>query len=154
MSRGLELKVPPVAVVLIVAAAMWLLSIYVPALAFPLPWHKTLAALLAAAGVTLGLAGVVTFRRAGTTVHPHRPDKTSALVTSGVYRYTRNPMYLGLLLALTAWAVYLAHVLAFALLPAFVVYMNRFQITPEENALSEKFGPAFVAYKRSVRRWL
>ena len=154
MSRGLELKVPPVVVVLVAGFAMWLASVLVPALALDLPWRRTIAAILAGAGILLGVAGVATFRRAGTTVHPQHPEKASAMVTSGVYRYSRNPMYLGLLLLLAAWAVHLANVLAFVILPLFVAWMNRFQIAPEERALAANFGTHFDAYRRSVRRWL
>jgi protein-S-isoprenylcysteine O-methyltransferase Ste14 len=76
------------------------------------------------------------------------------MVTSGIYRLSRNPMYLGFLFGLTGWAIFLSHVLALALLPAFVAYMNRFQISSEEQALAARFGAEFVAYKDSVGRWL
>jgi len=73
---------------------------------------------------------------------------------SGVYRLTRNPMYLGFLLVLLGWAIFLSNALAFLLLPAFIFYMNRFQIEPEEKALTSLFGQQFVAYTSRVRRWL
>jgi protein-S-isoprenylcysteine O-methyltransferase Ste14 len=76
------------------------------------------------------------------------------MVTSGVYGVSRNPMYVGFLLVLIGWAAFLSHALAFALLPLFVAYMNRFQIEPEERALSAKFGGQFQEYRRSVRRWV
>jgi len=151
---ALELKVPPVALVLIFAALMWLASAYVPSLAFRLPWRTVVAVAFVSAGIIIGLAGVVAFRKAGTTVNPTKPGATSAMVTSGVYRLSRNPMYVGLLFALTGLAVFLSHVLAFAFLPIFAAYMNRFQISPEERVLSAKFGSEFSAYKQSVRRWL
>jgi protein-S-isoprenylcysteine O-methyltransferase Ste14 len=100
------------------------------------------------------LLGVVSFRRAGTTVNPLQPEATSALVVSGIYRRTRNPMYLGMLLVLLGWAVLLAHALGFALAAAFVPLMNRLQIGPEERTLTATFGPAFAAYQSAVRRWL
>jgi protein-S-isoprenylcysteine O-methyltransferase Ste14 len=83
-----------------------------------------------------------------------KPGSASSLVVEGVYKITRNPMYLGFLLALVGWAVCLANPLSFALIPAFVVYMNRFQIAPEEEALETVFKDIFRAYKASVRRWL
>jgi len=76
------------------------------------------------------------------------------MVTSGIYRLSRNPMYVGILLMLAAWAVYLANILSASWLPLFVGYMNRFQITPEENALLAKFGGAYASYLKTVRRWL
>jgi protein-S-isoprenylcysteine O-methyltransferase Ste14 len=136
------------------AAAMWLASGLLPGLAWTLPGQGLLALLLAIAGLAFAIAGVVAFRRAGTTVDPTRPGAASAMVTSGVYRISRNPMYLGFLLLLTAWAVRLSHPVAFAFLPAFALYMNRFQIRPEERALAERFGADAAGYFRSVRRWL
>ena len=119
-----------------------------------LPGHVVLAVLLAAVGLVICVAGVVQFRRAKTTVNPLTPETTTAMVTSGIYRFSRNPMYLGFLLALTGWAVFLSHVLVFVFLPLFVVYMNRFQIIREERALAAKFGRHFTDYRGSVRRWL
>jgi len=151
---ALELKVPPAALVLIFAVAMWLVSVYEPSLAFTLPWRAAVAVAFVGVGIIISLVGVVAFRNAKTTVNPTKPGTTSTMVTSSVYRFSRNPMYAGFLLALIGWAAYLSHALALALLPAYVAYMNRFQIAPEERALSAKFGPAFAAYKQSVRRWL
>jgi protein-S-isoprenylcysteine O-methyltransferase Ste14 len=76
------------------------------------------------------------------------------MVRSGIYRHTRNPMYLGMLLVLAAWAVWLASPAAFAVLPVFLLYLNRYQIEPEERILAGLFGGEFDAYRRSVRRWL
>jgi protein-S-isoprenylcysteine O-methyltransferase Ste14 len=73
---------------------------------------------------------------------------------AGIYRHTRNPMYRGVLFALAAWAVWLASLATFAVLPAFVLYMNRLQIEPEERVLAGLFAGEFAAYPRSVRRWL
>jgi len=89
-----------------------------------------------------------------TTVNPMRPDSTSSLVVSGIYKYTRNPMYLGFLLVLVGWAIFLSNLAAFALLPAFVVYMNHFQIGPEERALGSLFAQEYQAYHARVRRWI
>lgn len=133
---------------------MWLVSSALPALTLHLPMRHALAVVLEVLGACITVAGVVGFRWAGTTVNPLRPQAASALVTSGVYRWTRNPMYLGMLLGLAGGGVYLAHGLAWLLLPLFVAYMNRFQIRVEERALSERFGAAYTRYKHSVRRWL
>ena len=83
-----------------------------------------------------------------------RPDSTSSLVVSGIYKYTRNPMYLGFLLVLLGWATFLSNITALALLPVFVVYMNRFQIGPEERALGSLFAQEYKAYHARVRRWI
>ncbi len=152
--NALELKIPPVALALLVGAAMWGVAVWVPGLAGPLPRLPAVALLLVLAGALVALLGVASFRRAKTTVNPTTPGAASALVDSGIYRYSRNPMYLGLLLVLAGWGLWLAHALALLGLPAFVVYMNRFQIAPEERALTAVFGDAFAAYRHKVRRWI
>jgi protein-S-isoprenylcysteine O-methyltransferase Ste14 len=150
----LELKVPPLAVVIVCAVAMWLVSVAAPAFRIALPFRHALAFALIAAGAAITLFGIVAFARARTTVNPLKPDAASALVDSGIYRLTRNPMYLGFLIALVGLAVFLANALAVLLLPGFVLYMNRYQIVPEEKALAGRFGAAFSAYEAKVRRWL
>ena len=152
--RSLELKVPPPAVALVIAVLMWLLSLAAPALAFAIPARTLIAIILAAAGVATAIAGVVTFARAKTTVNPTTPERSSSLVSWGIYRMTRNPMYLGLLLELTAWAIFLSNALPFLLLPVYMLYINRFQIAPEERALTSLFGREYSAYQSRVRRWI
>jgi protein-S-isoprenylcysteine O-methyltransferase Ste14 len=152
--HALSLKVPPPIVAFLMAVMMWLIARAAPSFAFMLPAHRALAGCVALTGVVISMTGVASFRRARTTVNPLRPEKASSLVVSGIYKLTRNPMYLGLLLVLVAWAVYLSNAPAFILLPAFILYMNRFQIGPEEDALSSLFGPEFAKYKARVRRWL
>ena len=113
-----------------------------------------LAVILAFVGFSIDIAGVLSFLRAKTTIHPMKPGATSALVTSGVYALSRNPMYVGLLIVLVAWAMYLASVWTLAGPAAFVLYINRFQIMPEERTLAAAFGDSYSSYKRAVRRWL
>jgi protein-S-isoprenylcysteine O-methyltransferase Ste14 len=150
----LELKLPPVALGVIVAALMWFASSATPAFDFLFPAHSLFAVSLALIGAAICLSGVVSFRRARTTVNPMKPGSTSTLVVSGVYRYTRNPMYLGFLLVLLGWAAFLSNPVALVLLPAFVVYMNRFQIGPEERVLASLFAPEYPVYHARVRRWI
>lgn len=152
--QALELKVPPVALGVLVAALMWLASWAMPTFAFHFPIHTVLPVGVAAVGAIISGLGIVSFRQARTTVNPMKPEAASSLVVSGVYRLTRNPMYLGFLLILLGWAIFLSNVLTFLFLPPFVFYMNRFQIEPEEQALRSLFGPQFLAYTRRVRRWL
>jgi protein-S-isoprenylcysteine O-methyltransferase Ste14 len=151
---ALELKVPPIALVLATALVMWLTSLAVPSFGVPAIARISASLVLIAVGVLIALAGVASFRRARTTVNPTKPTSTSSLVSVGVYSVTRNPMYLGFLLVLLGWAVFLSNALAFVVAAAFVLYMNRFQIAPEERALSAMFGAEFSAYKAKVRRWL
>lgn len=150
----LELKIPPPAVALLLAAAMWGLGRLMPLLELAPAMRMTVASLIAVAGLGFDLAGVIAFSRAKTTVNPLRPDKTATVVTSGIYRITRNPMYVGMALILLAWAVFLSS--AWALLGplVFVLYITRFQIKPEERALAARFGRSYADYLASVRRWL
>lgn len=153
MLNALELKVPPLALVFVSGALMWLVSAS-PTFTIALPWRSTFAPIFYTVGSAIVVAGVLTFRRMKTTVNPLTPEATTTMVTSGIYRFTRNPMYLGFFLVLIGWAIYLSNWLAFAVLPLFVWYMNRFQILPEERALGSKFPEAFTTYTRSVRRWV
>lgn len=150
----LELKIPPPLVGLLCAGAMWTLASHTPPLDIPKTALFIMAAGLSTSGFFVMLAGAVSFYRARTTVNPHKPEATTALVTSGVYRYTRNPMYLGLLLLLIAWAVYLSSPAALIGALVFWLYIGRFQIRPEERALATLFGSAFSEYTARVRRWL
>jgi protein-S-isoprenylcysteine O-methyltransferase Ste14 len=119
-----------------------------------LPGARGIAVGLFVVGVMISVLGVVSFRRAKTTVNPLQPAKASTLVATGIYRLSRNPMYLGFLVCLLGWAVLLSHPTAFLLLPLFVLGMNRWQIVPEEQALALRFGPEFAAYQARTRRWL
>jgi protein-S-isoprenylcysteine O-methyltransferase Ste14 len=150
----LELKVPPPAVALLLGFVMWLASSLVAPVEVSFGSRVGVAVVLACVGLAVGLAGIVSFRRAKTTINPTKPMATSSLVTSGAFRFTRNPMYLSLLLYLLAWSVYLSNVLALVFVPVFVLYINQFQIKPEERALSSLFGSEYAAYKGRVRRWL
>jgi protein-S-isoprenylcysteine O-methyltransferase Ste14 len=150
----LELKIPPVAVALITAACMWFAARAVPEFDVPFTGHVVVSGMVALSGGFIALSGVLAFSRAGTTVNPMKPGSSSSLVVTGIYSVTRNPMYLGLLLVLLAWAIYLANVLTVLLLPGFVWYMGRYQIEPEEKALAALFGPEFAAYAARVRRWI
>ncbi len=152
--NALELRVPPLAVLLIAGVLMGMIALWMPSLAWSQAIRVGIGAAFAAIGILIAVSGLVAFRRARTSASPLRPDKASSLVASGIYRYTRNPMYFGMLLVLIGWAVYLARPWALAVLPVFVIYMNRFQIGPEERALAGIFGAEFDAYRNRVRRWM
>lgn len=150
----MALRIPPVLVVFIAALFIWGIARFVPFPSFVVPGKGLVSVLLGALGAVVSVLGVASFRRAKTTVNPMHPEQASVLVDSGIYRFTRNPMYLGFAIVLLAWCVYLSAWPALLVVAAFVVYMNQFQIKPEESALEARFGAAFVAYKKSVRRWL
>lgn len=119
--QALELRIPPLVLLALAAALMWLLAAAVPTASFNNSWNTHLALLAMISGVAIVLLGVVAFRRAGTTVDPRVPQRTSQVVNSGIYRRSRNPMYLGFLLVLSGWALYLSNGLCFLLLPLFIV---------------------------------
>ena len=133
---------------------MWLVAWETPALDFDCPVRRILAAAAVAIGLSVAATGVLSFRMAETTVNPMKPDSSSALVVSGIYRWTRNPMYLGFLCILIGWGIFLSNAAAFLVLPGFVFYLNRFQIEPEEQALTRLFGETFLTYRSRVRRWI
>ena len=152
--KSLELKIPPPFLALCFAILMWFAGWLVAPLRLPLDARLGVALALGIAGQFISVNGVIAFRRAKTTINPFRPAAASSLVSEGVYRYTRNPIYVGLLLTLAGWAAFLSNPLALLFLPLFVLYINRFQIDPEERALSSLFGAEYADYKNRVRRWL
>jgi len=151
---ALELKIPPPLVMLLTGLLMWLMGKMLPTVPFRLPLQAALSLLVLIAGACLIAFSVALFIRAKTTIEPTRPGRAATLVVTGFNRISRNPMYLGMLLWLLAWALWLGNLLAFLGLPFFVLYMNRFQISLEERFLAEKFGQQYQEYLERVRRWL
>jgi len=152
--QALELKIPPPVVALLVAVAMWGISLATPAVVVTTSIRVSVAIAIALAGFGIAISGALAFARVRTTVSPLKPETTSSLVTAGVYRFTRNPMYVGVALILLAWAVFLSSPLALPGPLVFIFYIGRFQIVPEERVLSAKFGAAYSAYRAKVRRWI
>jgi protein-S-isoprenylcysteine O-methyltransferase Ste14 len=152
--KSLELRIPPPAIAVAIAAAMWALSRVTPSLQLSMGIRLMLALAVALAGVVFSVAGVISFRRAKTTLNPTKPQLTSSLVSSGIYTVTRNPMYVGLLLGLIAFAIFLSAPWALLGPAAYFLYIGRFQIEPEERALAALFGAEYSAYLSKVRRWL
>lgn len=148
------LKIPPPIITLLVFSGMYLLSRFLPLWQTDLSWFSTLGFTLMACGICLDLIGAIQFHRARTTINPLKPENSSAIVTTGLYKISRNPMYLGMLVVLTGVAFVLKSLSAFLLLPLFVGLINRLQIMPEETILEKKFPVAYPAYKKTVRRWL
>ncbi len=150
----LENKIPPPLYGLTFLLLMWVLHRHFPVVnLIDMPWNYVGPGLILLA-IVMDVGALLLFRKADTTVNPLHPQRASYLVTDGIYRFTRNPMYLGLLVILTGWAVYLGSLSPFIVLPLFVWLMTRFQITAEERALVEKFGATYLEYKDRVRRWI
>lgn len=150
----LDLKIPPPIVALACAGLAWVLAHYTPGLLIPFPGQVWIAAAFVLAGIALDLSGLVVFRKARTTINPLAPGKSTAIVQTGPYAFTRNPMYLGMASVLLGYCIYLAHPLSALAVAFFCAYITRFQIIPEERLLLGKFGEAYARYKDAVRRWI
>ena len=152
--RALENLIPPPVVAVLVAAGMWALARWWPLVRFEAPWPALVGLLVASLGGVISSAGAREFRRAKTTVNPLHPERATSVVTTGIYRFTRNPMYVGIVFVLLGCFVAFGAVSSALGLPAFIAYVTRFQIRPEEQVLLAKFGSEYAAYKAQVRRWL
>lgn len=150
---GLNLKVPPPVVWIISAFFMWLLDVFFPTMNEP-ELRFLIAPILAFIGIAFIVFGVLSFKKAETTIDPTTPEKSSSLVIVGIYKFTRNPMYMGLLFFLCSWSVFLFNLYSAFILIAFVLYLTEFQIKPEEEILTSIFGEEYIRYKNSVRRWI
>ncbi|MDT7830299.1 isoprenylcysteine carboxylmethyltransferase family protein [Pricia sp. S334] len=146
-------KIPPAVVLFVFGLLMYLLAEFLPFGYFDFFGRHYLAIAFVVFAIVVVTIALYQFYTAKTTIDPTRPDTTNKLVVSGIYAYTRNPMYLGLLLILLAWGLWLGNAFNTLLAAAFVAYMNRFQIAREEQALNEIFGKDFKQYCLLVRRW-
>ncbi len=149
----LEHKIPPPLLMLIVVALMWLAN-RLMGMGMAGGLWLIIAIVFALLGIGVAVAGRNAFVRAGTTLNPINLNSASQLVTAGIYHRTRNPMYLGMALLLIGVAIMFAN--AWLLLGpiAFGLFIQRFQIMPEEQVMQEKFGAAYQAYQQRVRRWV
>lgn len=150
----MKLLIPPPIIALLCSLAMWGIAEAFPQTRFAFPLQSAFAGAFVVVGLALDLISIGAFRKAKTTVTPLAPEKATRLVITGLYRYTRNPMYLGLLLILSGIAIWLGSPVNGAILIAFVGYITAFQIAPEEARLSELFGSDYERYRAQVRRWL
>lgn len=150
----MELKIPPVVQMILVAIAMWLVSVLLPSATYKSNGLLWVAGFFITAGLIVLIFGISAFRNASTTVDPRTPEKASSLVINGIYRISRNPMYLGILLLLIGWVFVLGSFLSLIGLPVFVLYINHYQIMPEEQSLGKIFNEEYLAYKKCVRRWI
>ncbi|MUH36405.1 isoprenylcysteine carboxylmethyltransferase family protein [Zobellia amurskyensis] len=149
----MELKIPPVVVFFGFAGFMYLLATFLPFGYFDFfGRYYVVVGLVAFASIVAAVA-LFQFFRSRTTIDPTDPSKVSKLVEKGIFAYSRNPMYLALLLLLLAWGIWLGNAFNTLLAAGFVAYMNRFQIIPEETVLLERFGKGYKQYCLNVRRW-
>lgn len=147
-------RIPPPLIMLIAAALAWWAVGRVPVFRVADTGTAAAAMMIFGIGLTPNIAPKLAFRKAGTTVNPLHPDRVAALVTTGIHAHTRNPMYLGHMLMLLAWTLWLRDPAALIGMMFYCLWVTRFQILPEERALASRFGQAYLTYCRRVRRWL
>ena len=150
----MKLRIPPPLVAFTFALAMWVTSVATSGATLESELLIPLSLLILVAGLSVNTLALITFRRGKTTINPLKPDTASQLMRTGIYRLSRNPMYLGMLLMLCAWTIWLGNFVNVVTLPLFVWYMTKFQIIPEELALAELFPEEFSTFKAEVRRWI
>ena len=152
--KALENKIPPPLVALVTAGLMGAVARMYPANAIASPLREILTVLTSVFAVSVAGSAILTFLRARTTIDPVQIGNASRVVSTGVFRYTRNPMYLGLTATLTSWAIWLSNPALFLGPIVFSLFIHYFQILPEERAMSAKFGSEYDAYRARVRRWI
>ena len=145
-------KIPPPIVTLICALIIYFSSLFFPSYTFPL--FNALSILSLGSGLLLIFLAVNSFKKSQTTINPLQPDLASSLVTDGVFKYSRNPMYLGMLFILIFISLRFNLIGGSLVALGFVIYITKYQIVPEEIAMVKLFNDKFIAYKSRVRRWL
>ena len=151
---NLNLKIPPLAQAAIAILLIWLFDRYAPIYHIDFNYQNLIARAVIGIGSIVAVAGIFAFIKLNTTVDPMYPEKAKNLVIIGIYKYSRNPMYLGILLILTGIAVCFGALSNGFVLFLFVAFINKYQIILEETALQDKFGESYSRYTRTVRRWL
>ncbi len=150
----MELKVIPVVQVVIVACLMVLTKNLLSSLDYSWQYSNNIAIAIFILGILIAFLAIYCFSKHQTTVNPTKPESSTSIVNSGIYAFSRNPMYLAMLLSLIAFALFLENIAAYYCLPIFVAYISHFQIIPEERILQTLFGQEYLTYKNTVRRWL
>ena len=150
----LELRLPPPLVAAITGLLMWVFATLFAPFDFTGETSRFLAYGFSAVGSVLLIPAILAFITFKTTINPTPPEQSVQLITTGIFRLSRNPIYLGLLLMLVGWGIWLATPIALVVATLFPLLMTRFQIIPEERALETLFGEQFLAYKQRVRRWI
>lgn len=139
---------------ILAAISIWIISKYTAGFEIKNITKNSIVTLITITGVIFGFSGVISFKKSNTSVDPTKPESADTLVSSGIYRVSRNPMYLSLVFLLIAMVLYLESLWSIIVVCLFVVYMNRFQIIPEERAMIKLFGNEYVDYMQRVRRWI
>ena len=148
------LKVPPPLIVITMSGAMWVLNRVAPIYHWAIPPWSYFGPVISGLGFLILAISFRTFRKAKTTIDPIDPRRASQLVTHGIFSVTRNPMYIAFLLVLLGWLVWLGSLSPIVAIAFYLFYTSSFQISREEEALIDKFGPRYRAYMERVPRWI
>ena len=150
----MRVRIPPPLLAVAAAALMWWLDRRMPVVRLLMPPWNRIGWVFICVGFGIDLTSIAEFLRAKTTVNPIRIERAARLVVTGLYRVSRNPMYLGLLTVLFGWAVILGSLAPFLVMVTVERLLVVMQIKAEEAALAAKFGDEYVDYTRRVRRWI
>ena len=150
----MKLKIPPALQIAFFALMVWLINELTEIKHLDFEFQRELSWLIFAFGSLIGIIAVYAFRKAQTTVDPGAPDKASKLVIEGIYKISRNPMYLGMFFILLAFIIRIGNLYALPVLIIYVWYITNYQIKPEEVALKNLFGEDYTTYLKNVRRWI
>jgi len=145
-------KIPPPIIALICGISIYLSRPLFPEYSFILTDVFAVSFLLI--GIITLITSVLSFKRQSTTINPLQPEKASSLVISGIFKYSRNPMYLGMLLILISMTIKFNFIGGILISSAFIAFITKFQIIPEEIILEKLFGDEFTYYKKKTRRWI
>jgi len=154
MTMTIKTKIPPPVITLISGVGMWFVAKSPFGAITSSDYQPILVVFFAAAGIVIAATALSQFRSASTTINPHRLENTTSLVRTGIFAYSRNPMYVGLVLILAAWAVWLGSITNLFVIALFVLSITELQIKPEEGVLEKLFGDDYENYRNSVRRWI
>lgn len=149
---NLNTKIPPPLVMLTFAILIYYSKELMPSVSFK--FQSLVAVIFLTAGLAIMMAAIFAFRRLQTTINPLKPNAATSLVTGGVFRLSRNPMYLAMLMILIAISLGSGALASIFLLPGFIAYITVFQIHPEEKAMRELFHDDYAFYCQQVRRWI
>ena len=148
----MKTKIPPPIIALICIFINYLSTYLINPIKFPN--IEIIGSLILLLGLVTAVLATLLFKKDKTTVNPRNPEKTTTLVTNGIFSITRNPMYLGLFFSISSTILFFGSWFGIIILMFFVWYINKFQIIPEEEAMEKLFGSKYSEYRQKVRRWI
>ena len=146
------IKIPPPILVLVLVISNFFSSKKIDLI--HLPNQDLISIIILLIGVLILTNPIFKFIKSKTTIDPIKFKKVNKLITSGIYKYSRNPMYLGLLMIVISTSIFYLNIFSITTPFLFYFWINRFQIKREEIFLTEKFGREYMSYKTKTRRWI